>query len=77
MSRMQLVNMCRYMGVTPYGSEAFLRFQLRFKIRALKEDDQKIIWEGLDALTVPELREACQERGMRSTGISKMALKER
>ncbi|GMH55296.1 hypothetical protein TL16_g01873, partial [Triparma laevis f. inornata] len=76
MSRMQLVNMCRYMGVTPYGSDAFLRFQLRFKIRALKEDDQRILWEGLGSLTKMELREACQERGMRSTGISKSSLQD-
>ncbi|GMH75609.1 hypothetical protein TrST_g7638 [Triparma strigata] len=76
MSRMQLVNMCRYMGVTPYGSDAFLRFQLRFKIRALKEDDQRILWEGIGSLTKMELREACQERGMRSTGISKSSLQD-
>jgi LETM1 and EF-hand domain-containing protein 1 len=73
MPRMQIINMCKYMSIPPYGSESFLRFQLRHKIRVLKEDDQRILWEGIDALTKMELREACQERGMRSTGLSKDA----
>jgi len=76
MPRMQLINMCKYMGIHPYGSDAFLRFQLRHKIRVLREDDQRILWEGIDSLTKMELREACQERGMRSTGLSKDAYKD-
>ena len=40
-------------------------------MRALKEDDQKILWDGINSLNLQELREACQERGMRSTGLSK------
>ena len=75
MPRMQLINMCKYMAIPPYGSESFLRFQLRHRIRTLKEDDQRILWEGIDSLTKMELREACQERGMRSTGLSKDAYK--
>jgi LETM1 and EF-hand domain-containing protein 1 len=75
MPRMQLINMCRYMNIPPYGSDNFLRFQLRHKIRSLVDDDQRILWEGIDSLTKMELREACQERGMRSTGLSKDAYK--
>ncbi|ETV99732.1 hypothetical protein H310_07790 [Aphanomyces invadans] len=70
-SRPQLVGMCRYMGVNPYGNDNFLRFQLRMKIAALKKDDQQIIWEGLDSLDKEELQIACMERGMRATGLSK------
>ena len=73
MPRMQLINMCKYMSIAPYGNDQFLRFQLRHKIRVLQEDDQRILWEGIDSLTKMELREACQERGMRSTGLSKEA----
>lgn len=73
MPRMQLINMCRYMNIPPYGGDNFLRFQLRHKIRTLVEDDQRILWEGIGTLTKMELREACQERGMRSTGLSKDA----
>jgi len=75
MPRMQLINMCKYMSIPPYGSDPFLRFQLRHNIRMLKEDDQRILWEGIDSLTKMELREACQDRGMRSTGLSKEAYK--
>ena len=75
MARMQLINMCKYMNIPPYGSDAILRFQLRHRIRVLKEDDQRILWEGIDSLTKMELREACRERGMRSTGLSKDAYK--
>ncbi len=71
MSRMQLINMCKYMGIPPYGNDNLLRFQLRHRIRLLKDDDQRILWEGIDSLTKMELREACRERGMRSTGLSK------
>jgi hypothetical protein len=75
MPRMQLINMCKYMNIPPYGSDAFLRFQLRHRIKSLREDDQRILWEGIDSLTKMELREACQERGMRSTGLSKETYK--
>lgn len=75
MPRMQLINMCRYMNIPPYGADSFLRFQLRHRIRSLKEDDQRILWEGIESLTKMELREAVQERGMRSTGLSKDAYK--
>lgn len=63
------------MGMPAYGSDLFLRFQLRHRIKTLKEDDQRILWEGINSLTKMELREACQERGMRSTGLSKDAYK--
>lgn len=72
---MQLINMCKYMGLPHYGADALLQFQLRYKIRGLKQDDQRILWEGIDSLTKMELREACRERGMRSTGLSKDAYK--
>ena len=60
MGRMQLTSMCTYMSISPYGSDSFLRFQLRYKIRQLKQDDQRILWEGIEELTKMELKEACQ-----------------
>jgi LETM1 and EF-hand domain-containing protein 1, mitochondrial len=74
-TRPQLVSMCRYMGLQTYGSDDFLRFQLRNKLRAIKEDDRRILWEGVDSLNTLELREACQERGMRSVGLTQFKLK--
>ena len=76
MDRMQLINMCKYMSIPPYGNDNLLRFQLRHKTRGLREDDQRILWEGIDSLTKMELREACRERGMRSTGLSKEGYRE-
>uniref|UniRef100_A0AAV1T6K2 Mitochondrial proton/calcium exchanger protein n=1 Tax=Peronospora matthiolae TaxID=2874970 RepID=A0AAV1T6K2_9STRA len=70
-SRPQLVGMCRFMGVQPYGNDNLLRFQLRNRIRQLKKDDQDIIWEGLDSLNKEELQMACMERGMRATGLTR------
>jgi len=63
-ARPQLVSMCQYMGLTPYGADAFLRFQLRTKLTAIKEDDRRILWEGVDELTMDEIREACQVRAI-------------
>lgn len=39
MSRLQLVALCRLLLITPYGTDNFLRFQLRLKLRQLKSDD--------------------------------------
>ncbi|CAN0324783.1 unnamed protein product, partial [Discosporangium mesarthrocarpum] len=75
-SRASLVNMCRYMGLPPFGSDNFLRFQLRSTLRAIKQqDDQRILWEGVNSLTKQELQEACRERGMRDAGLTKQGYK--
>ena len=58
------------MGLRPYGTDAFLRFQLRNKLRNLQQDDKDILWEGLESLNRRELQLACQERGMRAVGLS-------
>lgn len=36
-SRSGLVNMCRYMGVPPFGNDNFLRYCLRSKLRAITQ----------------------------------------
>ena len=74
-SRPQLVSMCRYMGLQPYGADVFLRFQLRVKLNSIKEDDRSILWEGIDSLNTLELREACRDRGMRSLDMTHFRLK--
>ena len=67
-ARPQLVSLCQYMGLRPYGADAFLRFQLRAKLRSIKEDDRRIIWDGLDSLTLQEMREACTYTHMHNAG---------
>jgi len=75
MSRSQLVTLCRYMSLVPYGGDEFLRFQLRNKINTLRDDDASIYFEGIDSLTLLELKQACQDRGMRATGLSMSQLR--
>lgn len=70
MSRSQLVSLCRYMGLPPYGGDNFLRFQLRSKINSLRDDDATIFFEGVDSLNLLELKAACEDRGMRATGLT-------
>ncbi|KAE8818047.1 Ca2+ binding protein cbp1 [Hordeum vulgare] len=70
MSRARLVNMCKYMGIRPFGTDHYLRFMLRKKLRDIKNDDKMIQAEGVDSLSEEELRQACRDRGhlgLRST----------
>jgi LETM1-like protein len=62
------------MGLNHFGTDGLLRYQLRNKIRTIKADDQMILWEGIDSLTLDELRKACAERGMRATGLTEVCL---
>ncbi|CAO2832621.1 unnamed protein product [Amaranthus hypochondriacus] len=63
-SRPRLVNMCKYMGIMPFGTDAYLRFMLRDKLRKIKEDDRMIQAEGVESLSEAELRQACRDRGL-------------
>ncbi|MED6135630.1 hypothetical protein PIB30_048420 [Stylosanthes scabra] len=60
----RLVNMCKYMGISPFGTDAYLRYMLRKRLQRIKEDDRLIQAEGVDSLSESELREDCRERGM-------------
>lgn len=64
--RPQLVAMCKYMGISPYGHDLFLRFKLRSRLNGIKRDDMQIMWEGGPAsLTDDEIAKACRDRGIR------------
>eukprot|EP00123_Amoebidium_parasiticum_P017238 comp23765_c0_seq1/m.41155 comp23765_c0_seq1/g.41155 ORF comp23765_c0_seq1/g.41155 comp23765_c0_seq1/m.41155 type:complete len:755 (-) comp23765_c0_seq1:6-2270(-) len=69
LGRPQLVALLSLLNRPAYGTSAMLRFQLRTALRKLKADDQMIMAEGVDSLTVAELQAACQERGMRAIGL--------
>lgn len=62
-SRPRLINMCKYMGIPPFGTDNYLRFMLRRKLQEIKEDDKLIQAEGVESLSEEELRQACRERG--------------
>jgi LETM1 and EF-hand domain-containing protein 1 len=70
LSRPQLVSMCRYMNINAFGTDNFLRFQIRNRMRQIKLDDKVIQNEGIDSLTIQELQNACASRGIRSYGTS-------
>ncbi|XP_057961621.1 uncharacterized protein LOC131153368 [Malania oleifera] len=63
-SRPRLVNMCKYMGISPYGTDAYLRYMLRKRLQRIKNDDKLIQAEGVESLSESELRHACRDRGL-------------
>ncbi|KAK1298319.1 hypothetical protein QJS10_CPB14g01663 [Acorus calamus] len=62
-SRPRLISMCKYMGIKPFGTDSYLRYQLRKKLAMIKNDDMMIQAEGIESLSESELRQACRERG--------------
>ncbi|ORX91120.1 LETM1-domain-containing protein [Basidiobolus meristosporus CBS 931.73] len=70
LSRPQLVSMCRFLGISSFGTDNFLRYQLRNKMRYLKADDRMIYAEGVFSLSNEELQAACLARGIRTLGLS-------
>ncbi|XVF84233.1 hypothetical protein PTKIN_Ptkin17bG0009400 [Pterospermum kingtungense] len=63
-SRPRLVNMCKYMGISPFGTDAYFRYMLRKRLQWIKNDDKLIQAEGVESLSEAELRQECRERGM-------------
>lgn len=63
LSRQQLTAICKVLEVGSLGTNNFLRFQLRMKLRSLAADDRMIQREGIDSLTTQELQSACRARG--------------
>ncbi|KAK3154586.1 hypothetical protein QOZ80_2BG0192560 [Eleusine coracana subsp. coracana] len=79
MNRARLVNMCKYMGIRPFGTDHYLRFTLRKKLREIKNDDKMIQAEGVESLSEEELRQACRERdhlGLLSTEEMRQQLRD-
>ncbi|KAI5210617.1 LETM1-domain-containing protein [Aureobasidium subglaciale] len=76
LSRPQLVGICRYMSLTTFGTDTMLRYQVRHRMRQIKRDDRAISFEGVDALSVPELQTACASRGLRTHGVSPARLRD-
>ena len=76
LSRPQLVAICRYMNMTSFGTDNFLRYQVRVRMRQIKRDDKAIAFEGVHSLSVPELQSACASRGLRTHGVSPARLRD-
>lgn len=76
LSRPQLVAICRYMNMSSFGTDNFLRYQVRVRMRQIKRDDHAISFEGVSTLSVPELQTACASRGLRTHGVSPARLRD-
>ena len=62
LERVQLVSMCQFVGLAPFGTDAFLRTRLRTHLRQIKKDDYQIEKEGLENLTIEELRSVREKK---------------
>ncbi|KAL3234485.1 Mitochondrial distribution and morphology protein 38 [Nakaseomyces bracarensis] len=71
LSRPQLVAMCKFMSIRPFGNDQLLRYQIRHKLKNIMEDDKTIDFEGVKNLTPEELYSACVSRGMKAYGVPK------
>uniref|UniRef100_A0A1Q3G3J3 Mitochondrial proton/calcium exchanger protein n=1 Tax=Culex tarsalis TaxID=7177 RepID=A0A1Q3G3J3_CULTA len=74
LTRPQLQALCRVLEMSPIGTSALLRFQLRMKLRSLAADDRTIQKEGIESLNFSELQSACRARGMRAYGATEERL---
>ncbi|KAJ3260650.1 hypothetical protein HK103_000260 [Boothiomyces macroporosus] len=70
LSRPQLVSMARYMNLNAFGTDSFLRHNIERRLNQLKLDDQMIVREGPENLSIPELQQACSARGIVTVGVS-------
>lgn len=64
------------MGINAFGTDNFLRGNIRTRLLALRRDDQLIDREGVNELSISELQAACQSRGIRTSGFSPTRLRE-
>lgn len=76
LSRPQLLAMSKYMSITPFGTDSILRYQIRHRLLNIIKDDKAIDYEGVDSLTIPELKYACQQRGISTKNVSPGSLRD-
>jgi LETM1 and EF-hand domain-containing protein 1, mitochondrial len=76
LDRTQLVSLCKYMDVKAFGTDTFLRYQIRNALKKLYLDDQEIASEGVDSLYISELEQACRLRGLFYPGIDENSMRE-
>ena len=70
LSRPQLVAMCNYMNLKPFGTDSILRYQIRHRLLNIIKDDKVIDYEGVDSLSILELQLACLQRGIKTSDKS-------
>ncbi|AET37509.1 ribosome-binding protein MDM38 Ecym_1268 [Eremothecium cymbalariae DBVPG len=74
LSRPQLVAMAKYMSLRPFGTDAMLRYQIRYSLKIIMDDDKVIDYEGVESLSMEELYQAATSRGIKTFGVSREEL---
>lgn len=74
LGRSTIIQLCRLLSLPSVGPISFLRFQLRMKSKALKNDDNTLLSEGIEEMTYYELVDACKDRGLPAYKIPKEQL---
>lgn len=69
MPRGQLATLAKYLNLSVFVPDSILRLQLAHKMKSLKQDDILLWKEGVDSLTLAEVKSACNARGMRAIGL--------
>ena len=76
LTRPQLVSVCRYMQINAFGTDNYLRYQIRHKLNRIRQDDIVISHEGVDNMSQAELVSACGNRGIQTTNLSEDRLRQ-
>ncbi|ODV86366.1 hypothetical protein CANARDRAFT_27593, partial [[Candida] arabinofermentans NRRL YB-2248] len=76
LSRPQLMAMAKYMNLTTYGTDEMLRYMIRYKLLQIIKDDKAIDYEGVESLSIPELKTACASRGFKTLNASPARLRD-
>ena len=69
--REQLVAIAQFLGMNAFAPTAILRFQLRSRLRKLRNEDKEIMWEGTDSVSVDELRADLRNRGLPTAKLTR------
>ncbi|ORZ01213.1 LETM1-like protein-domain-containing protein [Syncephalastrum racemosum] len=75
-NRQNLLAMCRFMGLPGWGTRGMMQKRLDKHIEYLTEDDKVRIKScGVNTLSLADLQQAAEERGMRSIDVSEDQLR--
>ena len=68
--------MARFLGMNAFAPTAILRFQIRQRLKKLRNEDKEIMWEGIENLREEELRQDLRNRGLPTVRLSKDQMEE-
>lgn len=63
--------MARFLGMNAFVPTGILRFQVRNRLRKLRNEDKDIMWEGPGTLSYDDLRADLRNRGLPTAKLNK------